>query len=137
GNDPVFGFLSGLKLPEFFDAMRASQLRKKAMDAGKGLVLVVGCGARLVADGDILVYADLTRWEAQLRFRRNETSNLGVENRTFVASLQYKRAFFVDWRVCDRWKHPLIAQWDFVLDTKNPREPKLADGEAVRRGLRH
>ena len=64
-------------------------------------------------------------------------SNLGVENRTLAASLQYKRAFFVDWRVCDRWKRPLIAQWDFVLDTNNPREPKLAEGEAVRRGLRH
>ena len=72
-----------------------------------------------------------------MRFRRNEISNLGVENRTLAASLQYKRAFFVDWRVCDRWKRPLIAKWDFVLDTNNPREPKLADGEAVRRGLRH
>jgi mannose-6-phosphate isomerase class I len=101
------------------------------------LVFIVGCGARLVADGDILVYADLARWEAQLRYRRNEISNLGVENRTLAANLQYKRAFFVDWRVCDRWKRPLIAQWDFVLDTNSPREPKLADGEAVREGLRH
>ena len=50
------------------------------------------------------------------------------ENRTLAASLQYKRAFFVDWRVCDRWKRPLIAQWDFVLDTNDPNEPKLAEG---------
>ena len=89
-----------------------------------------------MADGDIFVYADLARWEAQLRFRRNEISNLGVENRALAASLQYKRAFFVDWRVCDRWKRPLIANWDFVLDTNDPQAPKLADGEAVRRGLR-
>ncbi|MCX6928279.1 MAG: class I mannose-6-phosphate isomerase, partial [Verrucomicrobia bacterium] len=102
-----------------------------------GLVLVVGCGARLLAERDVLVYADLARWEAQLRFRRNETSNLGVENRTLAASLQYKRAFFVDWRVGDRWKRPLISQWDFVLDTNNRSEPKLAEGEAVRRGLSH
>jgi len=97
----------------------------------------VGCGATLVADADLLVYADLTRWEAQLRFRRNESSNLGVENRTLAASLQYKRAFFVDWRVADRWKRPLIARWDFVLDTNHPNEPLLAEGESVRRGLRH
>jgi mannose-6-phosphate isomerase class I len=82
------------------------------------------------------VYADLARWEAQNRFRRHEAGNLGVENRTLSAGLQYKRAFFVDWRVCDRWKRPLIAQWDFVLDTTQPSEPKLAEGEAVRRGLR-
>jgi len=137
GTDPVFGFLSGLELPEFFDAARVARLRDTVADTHRGLVLIVGCGARLVADGDMLVYADLARWEAQLRFRRNETGNLGANNPTLAASLQYKRAYFVDWRVCDRWKRPLIAKWDFLLDTNNPSEPKLADGDALRRGLRH
>ena len=136
GNDPVFGFLSGLTLPEFFDANKVSVLREIIAAEKTDLILVVGCGARLVADGDILVYADLARWEGQLRYRRNEAHNLGADNKTRAANLQYKRAFFVDWRVCDRWKRPLIAKWDFVLDTHNPREPKLAEGEAVRRGLR-
>jgi mannose-6-phosphate isomerase class I len=137
GDDPVFGFLSGLALPQFFDAERLWHCRRRIEDLRKGLVLVVGCGASLIAWGEILVYADLTRWEAQLRFRRNAASNLGVENRTLAANLQYKRAFFVDWRVADRWKRPLIAKWDFLLDTNNPNEPKMADGDAVRRGLRH
>ena len=135
GDDPVFGFLTRLTLPEFFDDAKVQRMRQQVEGLSDGLVLVVGCGARLLHDGDVLVYSDLARWEAQLRFRRNETSNLGVENQSLAASLQYKRAFFVDWRVCDRWKRPLIAQWDFVLDTHNSREPKLADGEAVRRGL--
>jgi mannose-6-phosphate isomerase class I len=136
GNDPVFGFLSGLTLPQFFDAERLDYLRSQVEKISSGLVIIVGCGASLIFGGDILVYADLARWEAQMRFRRNEVSNLGVENRTLAASLQYKRAFFVDWRVCDRWKRPLIAKWDFVLDTNNAGEPKLADGEVVRAGLR-
>jgi len=136
GEDPVFGFLCGLELPQYFDQEKVAHMRRQIEQVASGLVLVVGCGARLIAKGDVLVYADLARWEAQLRFRRNETSNLGVENRTLSASLQYKRAFFVDWRVCDRWKRPLISQWDFVLDTNNRSEPKLAEGEAVRRGLR-
>ena len=136
GDDPVFGYLSGLSLVQFFNAEPLWRFRKAIDDLKEGLVLVVGCGASLIAWGHLLVYADLARWEAQLRFRRNETSNLGVENRTLAASWQYKRAFFVDWRVADRWKRPLIARWDFVLDTNNPREPKLADGEAVREGLR-
>ena len=96
---------------------------------------MLGCGARLIAQGNLLVYADLARWEAQLRFRRDKVSNLGVENRKLAASLQYKRAFFVDWRVCDRWKQPLLPQWDFVLDTHDRNAPKLAEGEAVRRAL--
>ena len=136
GNDPVFGFLSGLHLPQFFDTQKLAALRREVAATGSGLILIVGCGARLVAEGDLLVYADLARWEAQLRFRRNESSNLGVDNNTLAASLQYKRAFFVDWRVADRWKRPLISRWDYVLDTNNRSEPKLADGEAVRRGLR-
>ncbi len=137
GDDPVFGFLCDLTLPQFFDPVRLEHLRQQIAGVKDGLILVVGCGARLMAQGDILVYADLSRWEAQNRFRRNEASNLGVENHILAASLQYKRAFFVDWRVADRWKRPLIAQWDFVLDTHNPNEPKLAEGEAVRRALRH
>ncbi len=136
GDDPVFGFLCSLTLPQFFDDQEIGRLRAQVEAIAAGLVLVVGCGASLIAKPDIFVYADLARWEAQLRFRRNEASNLGVENHTLAASLQYKRAFFVDWRVCDRWKRLLIANWDFVLDTNNPREPKLAGGEAVRRGLR-
>jgi len=137
GDDPIFGWLSGLKLSQFFDPARTAALRERVQDLAAGVVLVVGCGATLIADGDLLVYADLARWEAQNRYRRCEADNLGVQNRTLSAGLQYKRAFFVDWRVCDRWKHPLIARWDFVLDTNYPREPKLAEGEAVRRGLRH
>ncbi len=133
----MFGFLCGLTLPQFFEEQKLGRLRAQVASIAEGLVLIVGCGASLVAEPDILVYADLARWEGQLRFRRKEASNLGVENRTLTASLQYKRAFFVDWRVCDRWKRPLIARWDFVLDTNSPREPKLADGDAVRRGLRH
>jgi len=135
GDDPVFGFLCGLSLEQFFDPQKLAHLRGKIASLAEGLVLIVGCGAQLITKSNILVYADLARWEAQNRFRRNEISNLGVENRTLSAALQYKRAFFVDWRVCDRWKRPLISKWDFVLDTNKPHEPKLADGDAVRRGL--
>ena len=83
-----------------------------------------------------MVYADLARWTAQQRLQRNEIDNLGVDNRTTAADLRYKRAFFVDWRVADRWKRPLIRRWNYVLDTNNPAEPKLADAVDVRSGMR-
>lgn len=136
GDDPVFGFMSGLELPEFFDTARLRELQQRAR-ASQGLTLIVGCGASLVApDADLVVYADLARWEAQLRFRRNESPNLGARNREFAANLQYKRAFFVDWRVADRFKKPLLGSCDYVLDTNSTAKPKLASGEAVREGLR-
>lgn len=136
GDDPVFGFLCGLNLPEFFDGELVRQAKEKVANA-MGSVLVVGVGAGLVCEEpDVLVYADLARWEAQLRFRRNEADNLGTRNRELKWSLQYKRAFFVDWRVADRWKRPLIGKWDFVLDTHEAGHPKLVDGDAVRDGLK-
>lgn len=139
GSDPVFGFLCDLNLPDFFDLEKLALARQAAAEA-KGRVVIVGVGASLLHSlnkekGDTLVYADLARWEAQLRFRRNEAGNLGAFNRQAAWGQQYKRAFFVDWRVADRWKRPLIVQWDYVLDTHDPSVPKLADGDAVRRGL--
>lgn len=134
GDDPVFGFLSGLNLPAFFDPAKVEAAWIE-VEGATGLVLIVGVGATLVHPGDTLVYADLARWEAQMRFRRNETANLGTGNHGLKWSAQYKRAFFVDWRVADRWKRPLMGRWDFVLDTNDVASPKLVEGEAVREGL--
>lgn len=136
GDDPVFGFMSPLDLSAFLDPVKVATARSQIRMA-QGRVLVVGTGAALVhrpIGDEALVYADMPRWEAQLRFRRNEIDNLGAHNRQERWSLQYKRAFFVDWRVADRWKRPLISEWDFVLDTTGS-EPKMADGDAVRAGL--
>ena len=142
GADPVFGRLSSLELPQFFDPERAAKLRAAAAEWKAGLCLIVGCGAEVLAAGGwpaakrVLVYADLARWEAQLRFRRGG-ANLGGGNEGATAAAKYKRAFFVDWRAADRWKMPLLARCDFVLDTNQSPAPKLAEGAAVRTGLRH
>lgn len=88
-------------------------------------MLIIGSGASLFAEADLLLYFDMPRWEAQLRFRRNEISNLAVDNKTEKAALQYKRAYFVDWRVCDRLKQKLMNKWDFVIDTVDNLNPKM------------
>jgi Phosphomannose isomerase len=136
GDDPVFGLMNDLQLSQFFQAGRLAAARQRIEATPAGLVLVVGCGARLIGEGDVLVYADLSRREAQLRQRRGEIANLGALNHTASPGSKYKRAFYVDWRACDRHKRPLIPRWDFVLDTHDPRAPKLVEGDAVRRGLR-
>ncbi len=138
GDDPVFGFITNLRLEAFFDAERLAELRHRIDSVSAGLTLVVGIGATLaVSRPDVVIYADLARWEAQKRFRRGETGNLGADNRHESASLKYKRAYFVDWRVADRFKKPLLESCDFFLDTNDRAAPKLADGDAVRKGLCH
>ena len=135
GDDPLFGWMTNLQMKDFLEPEKCLQLTKQIHHVQDGLVVVLGTGASLVHPGDILVYADLARWELQNRMRRNEISNLGVENKQLKWSLQYKRAYFTDWRVCDRLKRELMTSWDFILDTNVPGDPKLAEGQAVNQGL--
>lgn len=70
--DRVFGILTVRSLGDFFVPEKVAQARQ-AIQKGKR-VLVYGVGATLLAPGDVLVYADITRWELQLRFRRGRTT---------------------------------------------------------------
>ena len=135
GNDPVFGRISRLRIEQFLDLTKVTAARAK-LAATTGLVLVVGPAATLIApEKAVLVFADMPRWEGQLRQRRGEVDNLGVRNRGLKASLQYKRAFFIDWRVADHLKRATMARWDFLLDTTMPLAPKLVTGAAHLAGL--
>lgn len=135
GDDPVFGRLAPLQLVELCDAAKLGELRDHAR-AASGLVLVYGVGASLIAAADILVYADMARWEIQKRMLRELVANLGADNFTEKTNLQYKRAFFIEWRAIDRHKQHLIPRWDFLLDSNQEGAPKLVGGDAVRDGLR-
>lgn len=134
-DDRIFGFMSRLTIHEFFDEKKLGEMRRQVKGAA-GITVVYGTGASEVAGTwDLLIYADLARWEIQLRMRRNEVANLGASNHTLEVSRKYKRAFFVDWRVADRLKRKLMDRWDFVLDTNTQGSPKMASGDAVRAAL--
>ncbi len=134
-DDDIFGYMTRLNLADFYDKSRIESLSSN-INTRKGVGIVYGIGASLiVSDYSMLIYADMPRWEGQLRFRRNEVSNLGIQNQNEKASLQYKRAFFVDWRVIDRHKKKLWEKIDFILDTVNPGKPAMITGEALLKGL--
>ena len=136
-DDRIFGFMTRLDIHSILDAQKVAESKRKIEDIQTGLILVYGTGAsQLVNTWDYLVYADMARWEIQLRMRRNEISNLGISNYNDPFETTYKRSYFVDWRICDRLKKELMDTWDFVLDTTIPNQPKLATGDAVRNGLK-
>lgn len=131
-DDEVFGYMTRLSLKDFFDTSKI-EAAKKTIEEKEGTVIVYGTGASLLyPEPDLLIYADMARWEIQQRFRKNEVSNLGAGNKELKASLQYKRAFFVDWRVCDKLKKQLINRWNFVLDTNVQYQPKMVSGKDLR-----
>ncbi|MFP5249922.1 MAG: mannose-6-phosphate isomerase, partial [Acidobacteriota bacterium] len=120
GDDPVFGKMNAIELEDFFDPQRLASARDRAAHPSAATV-ILGPGASLVCEQpDFLVYADMARWEIQMRQRRNEIGNLGSENFSERASLKYKRAFFVDWRAADRLKVRLLPKIDLLLDTNIP-----------------
>ncbi len=135
--DELFGFMTRREIDCYFDPEKTAAFRERIAGAAESLVIVYGTGAAFLQPvWDVLVYADMARWEIQMRFRRNAVSNVGVNNRTERPSLQYKRGFFVDWRILDRFKKKLMPVWDYVLDTNVEGAPKLATGEAVAAGLK-
>jgi len=137
GDDPVFGYLTRLNMTDFLDPQRVNAAMATMAKQTSGRILIVGPGAALLGDVDILIYADMPRWEGQLRQRRGETDNLGVRNRGLKASLQYKRSFFIDWRVADRLKQQTMEHWDYLLDTTDHNAPKLITAQAHAAALSH
>jgi mannose-6-phosphate isomerase class I len=135
-DDRIFGVLSSRALEDFFKADQLSAARKRVEARAEGLTLIYGVGADLVGRGDLLVYADMARWEIQLRYRRG-AGNWGAANGQEDFFRKYKRGFFVEWRAADRHKFELFDRVDFFLDTHVPNAPKLIGGDAVREGLRH
>lgn len=134
-DDRVFGVLSCHQLIEFFDAEKLAQMQHEIEEMDAGLAVVYGSGAALVHKGDVLVYADLARWEIQQRFRSGELGNWGTENQQEDILRRYKRAFFIEWRVFDRYKTPLLKRANFLLDTNHKDSPALVTGEALRHAL--
>ncbi|HAT1645452.1 TPA: mannose-6-phosphate isomerase [Raoultella planticola] len=134
-DDRVFGVLSCHHLEEFFNADKLHQLRQQVDAVTEGLIVIYGPGAALVHPGDVLVYADMPRWEIQQRMRHDGLGNWGADNQDEDILRRYKRAFFIEWRVFDRHKTPLLKRADYLLDTTQKEAPTLVSGEALRAGL--
>ncbi|MBV8865437.1 MAG: class I mannose-6-phosphate isomerase, partial [Acidobacteriaceae bacterium] len=132
--DPVFGWLTRLELKDFF---RPGEIWRFASNSKQNEPrFVIGTGAAIVApDWDVLIYADLARWEIQHRQRNGRIGNIGSDITETSAAEKYKRGYFVDWRVADRLKARLLPKIDFLLDTTDTEEPKMISGEMFRRAL--
>jgi mannose-6-phosphate isomerase class I len=133
-DDPVFGRMNSATIGDLLDPSKVREARSHM--SCDGLNLVIGTGASLIAlKWEILIYADLARWEIQQRYRRGEVGNLGVHNQHEKASLKYKRGFFLDWRAADRLKGALLPGIDLLLDCNNPKTPKMVTGSDLHKGL--
>jgi len=136
-DDRIFGYMTKLNMVDFLDPLLMDQTRTNLSSISQGVVLVIGFGAALLeTEPDILIYADMPRYEIQQRMRRNETGNLGLNNQDADFEEKYKRGYFIDWRVADRLKKRLMPSWDFVLDTTNQGNPKMISVSSYMEAMR-
>ena len=115
------------------DEEKLEKAAEEVKDAS-GLTLIYGFGAALVSPGDLLVYADLARWEIQLRYRRG-MGNYRADNGDEDILKKYKRGFFVEWRIADKHKAEHFESIGYLLDTNRSGEPKMISGRAFRTAL--
>ena len=134
-DDAVFGYMSRFTFLNFIDPDKLKSIQLQIKNS-TGLIIVYGHAASIVADkADCLVYADMPRWEIQLRQRNHEITNLGINNSDDAPGIQYKKGFFVDWRVCDRLKQTLFETADYWLDTSKKNAPKMISANTFLNGL--
>lgn len=113
-DDRVFGVMSCANLTDYLVTSAAIELRSQ-IQAASGMRVIIGTGAALIVEGDVLVYADYPRWQRHLDWRAG-ASNWQTENPHEDILKKYKRGVFWEWRIDDRHKRDLFAHFDFYLD---------------------
>ena len=135
-DDCLFGYVTNLRMGDFFDEGKLAMASAEVTKCADKTVLVLGPGAALLdREGAVLVYADMARWEIQLRSRRHLVKGLGVDNRADAPSIQYKRGLFIDWKVLDYYKDKLFGRVDWWLDTNDSCLPKLIGRDTFIEGI--
>ena len=132
-DDKVFGMMTTLRLEDLL-AQGTLEAARAALNSAPGRTLVYGVGASLASKGDVLILADVTRWEIQLRYRQG-MSNWRCAREDMTQREKYKRGYFAEWRWADRVKDGLLPRLDFYLDMTQQGCPGLAAGEAYRDAL--
>ena len=130
--DPVFGIMTVRRLADYFYPEKIAAAQRQIAGTPGGVVLVYGVGASLVHPGDIQIYADITRWEIQLRYRRG-MDNWRTARQNLPKLEKYKRGYFAEWRWADKVKNQLLPTMDFYLDMTS--QASMVEGTAYRTAL--
>ena len=130
-DDRVFGYMCPRDMEYVFNPDKLSEAKERAQKSDS--LLVIGVGASLVSTEGTLVYADISRWEIQLRYRKG-LSNWLISNAQAPNLQKFKIGYFIEWRMADRRKMSVFEDIAYFLDTHTA--PVLVNGESVREALK-
>lgn len=123
-NDRVFGYMTDSKLEDCFDKFKIEKIQKYIKNTEDKIIFILGVGANIFFKGDIHYYFDITRWEIQLRFRKN-ISNWLFANANAPILTKYKIGFFVEWRLADANKEKYFNKIDYWVDSNEEDNLKM------------
>ncbi|HUZ61876.1 MAG TPA: ROK family protein [Hanamia sp.] len=132
GVKSIFGKCYDGMLKEFFDDQKLAKIKPD----DKGINILYGTGAALAKWNGTLVYVDITKNEIQFRSKAGSFKNLGaakIEN----AKAQYKRCYFIDWKVLNKHKQQLLLKIDFIIDGQQTQFYPFTTADAFRETLKH
>ncbi|MGL4914350.1 MAG: class I mannose-6-phosphate isomerase [Romboutsia sp.] len=133
--DRVFGVMCNYNFIDFINTEKLKFVKEK-IENNKGLTIVYGVCTNLLCKADIHIYCDLARWEIQQRYRNGEIPNWKHDNFKDDALVKFKRGYFFEWRIADKYKKELFESFDYILDTNLKNQPKMISGESFVEGLK-
>lgn len=132
--DRVYGIAYNGHWSDFIEQDRLEKAKAK-LEGFDGVTLIFGVGASYISQKDILVYADMTIWEIQMRYRNDKISNFNVLNHQEDGIRKFKRGYFIDWRLSNRLKAQLMKTMDYYIDSVNKENPVMITRNAFEHGL--
>ena len=129
--DSIFGRMATLQLIDFFDRDKLSEIKP---DTDYDINIIYGCGASLAQWNGTLIYVDLPKNELQFRMAAGVAFNIGT-NRYMDERESYKRCYFIDWPVLDKYKGNLIPRIDWILDEQRIDSYTFMTGYSFRNAM--
>lgn len=131
GDDPVFGKLTRLELADFFNADKLNAL---ASENTVKPVIFYGIGAFLIPVKGTKVYFEISKNEIQFRSRAGVVHNLGAKE-TADPKTMYKRFYFVDWVILNKYKKSIMKDIDILVDGQRSTSITWVKGDSWRDSL--
>lgn len=131
--DRSYGMYSVSTVDEYFDEKLVNGF-KEEIERATGLIVVYGVASSIISRGDILVYGNLTIPELNNRFAKG-LDNWGAKNYKEEILKKQKRAIFIEWRMLDRHKRPLIKVFDYMIDFTKESNPVIVTGDDYRKAI--
>lgn len=133
GDDPIFGKLCPYSVKDFFDTSKLQVI--ECIDDGT-VTIYYGIGAALIRQPGCLVFFDVPKNEIQFRARAGVVKNFGA-SRADDHKKMYKRFYFVDWPVLNRYVQSIIQGVDFFVDGQRSQEITWMHGDHWRNAIRN